>query len=66
MSQFRPPPPPSLSEISRALTGSPKDGDERTVPDKDGIKHLEFFGGGSWRHDREQCRARINPICNRE
>gem|GEM_PF-4953255 len=66
MSQLRPPPPPSLSGIRRALAGGPKDGDERIVSDKDNIKHLECFENGNWKHIRKKCRAKINPICNRD
>ncbi|HEX7032865.1 MAG TPA: hypothetical protein VF172_07690 [Nitrososphaera sp.] len=66
MSQLRPPPPPSLSGIRRALSGGPKDGDERIVSDKDDIKHLEYFENGNWKHIHERCRTKINPICNKD
>jgi hypothetical protein len=43
---------------------SPKDGQQRTVDDRDGGKHLEYFRNGSWRHSSE-CRARVNKDCRR-
>lgn len=64
MSQLGPPPPPTLSDITRALTGGPRDGDEQIVSDKDDIKHLVYFENGRWKHSCEKCRARINPICD--
>lgn len=63
MSQLGSPSPPSLSGISRALTGGPKDGDERIVSGKDDIKHLEYLKDGNGKRSREKGRARINPIC---
>jgi hypothetical protein len=66
MSQLSHPPPPSLSSVIRALSRSPRNGDERIVSDEDDIKHLEYFVDGSWRHDGEKCRAKINPVCNRK
>jgi hypothetical protein len=50
---------------SRANTGAPKDGQERSVIDSNGAAHLEYFMQGSWRHDRTRCRQRTNKECTR-
>lgn len=49
-----------MKEASKA----PKDGQQRTVDDRDGVKHLESFRNGSWRHD-SACRLRVNKECRR-
>ena len=43
-------------------SGAPKNGQERTVTDRDGVKHLEHFVNGSWRHSAK-CRLWTNKEC---
>lgn len=44
-------------------SGAPKNGQERTVTDRDGVKHLEYFVNGSWRHHSTRCRLWVNKEC---
>jgi len=44
-------------------SNSPKNGHERTVTDRDGVKHLEYFVNGSWRHYTAKCRLWVNKEC---
>lgn len=46
-------------------SGSPKNGQERVVADRDGIEHLEYFTNGSWRHHSTKCRVWVNKDCRR-
>jgi hypothetical protein len=50
---------------TRVGSGAPKNMQERTVADRDGAPHLEFFMNGSWRHSTARCRLRVNKACNR-
>jgi hypothetical protein len=50
---------------TRTRSGAPKNEQERTVTDRDGAPHLEYFMNGSWRHSTARCRLRVNKACNR-
>ncbi|HXV46184.1 MAG TPA: hypothetical protein VD736_05880 [Nitrososphaera sp.] len=50
---------------TRVGSGAPKNGQERTIADRDGVPHLEYFMNGSWRHSTARCRLRVNKACNR-
>ncbi|HEV8404300.1 MAG TPA: hypothetical protein VGQ13_00170 [Nitrososphaera sp.] len=49
----------------RVGSGAPKNEQERTVTDRDGAAHLEFFMNGSWRHSTARCKLRVNKACNK-
>lgn len=49
----------------RTGSGAPKNEQERTVTDREGAPHLEYFMNGSWRHSRARCKLRVNKDCNR-
>ena len=51
---------------SRFAVTNPKNGTERTVADRDDMKHLEVFNNGSWRHIPEKCREYTNKDCRRK
>jgi len=51
--------------VGPVRSGSPKDGHERSVVDREGVNHLEVFMNGSWRHLKSRCKATINPNCTR-
>ena len=55
----------ATSPLFRPRYGPPRNGDEKVEADRDGIKHLEYFMNGSWRHSQKQCRTRVNPQCER-
>lgn len=57
----------SYSRDSPTLVGSgaPKNGQERTVTDRDGNRHLEYFVNGSWRHHSAKCRLWVNKECRK-
>jgi len=44
-------------------SSSPKNGQERVIADRDGIKHFEYFVNGSWRHHSAKCRLWVNKEC---
>jgi hypothetical protein len=46
-------------------SGAPRNGQERTVSDRDGVNHLEYFMNGSWRHYTAKCRVFVNKECRR-
>lgn len=48
-----------------ARSGSPKNGQERVTTDRDGVRHLEYFANGSWRHHNAKCRQWVNRECNK-
>jgi hypothetical protein len=50
---------------TRVGSGAPKNEQERTVADRDGVPHLEYFMNGSWRHSTAKCRLRVNKACNK-
>jgi hypothetical protein len=43
---------------------NPKNGYQRVVEDRDGVKHLEVFFNGRWIHDY-RCREFTNKECKR-
>ncbi|HEY3095105.1 MAG TPA: hypothetical protein VGJ42_05035 [Nitrososphaera sp.] len=49
----------------RTGSGAPKNEQERTVTDRDGVAHLEYFMNGSWRHSTARCKLRVNKACNK-
>ncbi len=51
---------------SLVRSGTPKNGQERIVSDRDGVTHLEYFMNGSWRHNRDRCKGRVNKDCKRD
>ncbi len=50
---------------TRVRSGAPKNEQERTVTDRDGASHLEYFMNGSWRHSTARCKLRVNKFCNK-
>jgi hypothetical protein len=49
----------------RLVSGAPKNEQERTIADRDGAPHLEYFMNGSWRHSADRCKLRVNKTCSR-
>jgi hypothetical protein len=50
---------------TRVSSGAPKNEQERTVTDRDGVAHLEYFMNGSWRHSTARCKLRVNKACSK-
>ena len=46
--------------MSRSTTA--KDGQERTITDRDNIKHLQYFANGQWLHS-DKCKEFTNKDC---
>lgn len=49
----------------RAGSGAPRNEQGRTVTDRDGAAHLEYFMNGSWRHSATRCKLKVNKVCNK-
>ncbi|MDQ6864617.1 MAG: hypothetical protein M3044_12425, partial [Thermoproteota archaeon] len=43
---------------------NPKNGYTRVIEDREGVKHLQIFFNGSWRHDHK-CREFTNKECRK-
>jgi hypothetical protein len=49
-----------IEMMGRSTTA--KDGQERTITDRDNIKHLQYFANGQWRHS-DKCKEFTNKNC---
>lgn len=59
-------PPYSRDSPTLVRSGSPKNGQERVTIDRDGVRHLQYFANGSWRHHNTKCKLWVNKECNKK